>query len=45
MCLWVNKSTDLRLILHDKAFRADNNSRSTKIDAPSAARILVLPEF
>ena len=33
------------LILHDKAFRADNNSRSTKIDAPSAARILVLPEF
>ena len=33
------------LILHDKAFRADNSSRSTKIDAPSAARILVLREF
>ena len=33
------------LILHHKAFRADYNSRSTKINAPSAARILVLREF
>ena len=33
------------LILHHKAFRADHNSRSTKIGAPSAARILVLREF
>ena len=29
------------LILHPKAFRADYNSRSTKINAPSAARILI----
>ena len=33
------------LTLHHKAFRADYNSRSTKIGAPSAARILVLSEF
>ena len=33
------------LILHHKAFRADYNSRSTKIGAPSATRILVLREF
>ena len=33
------------LILHHEAFRAAYNSRSTKIGAPSAARILVLREF
>ena len=33
------------LILHHKAFRADYNSPSNKINAPSAARILVLREF
>ena len=33
------------LILHHKAFRADYNSRNTKIGAPSAVRILVLSEF
>ena len=33
------------LILHHKAFRADYMSRSTKIGAPSAARILILREF
>ena len=33
------------LILHHEAFRADFNSRGTKIGAPSAARILVLLEF
>ena len=33
------------LILHYKAFRADYISRSTKIRALSAARILVLREF
>ena len=30
---------------HRKAFRADYISRSTKIGAPSAARIVVLREF
>ena len=33
------------LILHHKAFRADYNSRNTKIGAPSAVRTLVLSEF
>ena len=32
------------LILHHKAFRADCNSRGTKIGAPSIAQILVLHE-
>ena len=43
-----NKSSDMHLlykhkrhILNHKAFRADYISRSTKMDAPSAARILV----
>ena len=33
------------VILHHKAFRADYNSRSTKINAPSAGQILLLREF
>ena len=33
------------VILHHKAFRADHNSRSAKINAPSAGQILLLREF
>ena len=33
------------VISHHKAFRADYNSRSTKINAPSAGQILLLREF
>ena len=46
MCICVNNqliciTNNESLILHHKAFRADRNSRSTKIYAPSAARILI----
>ena len=44
-CIAVFCSNNECLILHHKAFRTDYISRSTKIDAPSAAEILVLREF
>ena len=33
------------LILHHKAFRADYNSRSAKIGAPSTVRILIQGKY
>ena len=47
--LWINQLIHITNsecpILHHKAFRADYNSHSIKIGAPSAAQILELHEF